>query len=335
MRDDVHENRKYAAVNPWMLLFNPSSRNGTIITRRVREQLRRHGVAAQLDWVPLQALSAVDSIPARIIVIGGDGTINAAAEWLLRREHSCPLGIVPAGTGNNLARGLGLPLETGAAMRVAFAETVGPGGSFLRGIDGIAYQGGSGDGSSRVIVQTAALGYPAHVASRYDELRRRPLFRGLCRPVGPHVYRLLALLGLWAQKRREQGGESLLELECRLPGETLKETVFAIFIGNERSLGGNFYPCPQALLDDGKVDLCFVRAGTGKSYLKLFQQILKGTHLSLEETIVYRQTQGPVDLRLSAPSELLADGDLWLKDSQFHLEVLPGRFEVLTSGTGR
>ncbi len=308
----------------WMVLFNPSSRKGASVSGRVRERVASLGVDIQLDWLPISELKRVDSSPERIITIGGDGTINAAAQWLLESDHDCPIGIVPAGTGNNLARGLGLSLDLDHALKCALGD--GP----VRRVDAVVYQGGSEDRTRRVIVQTGALGYPAHVASRYDELRKGRLFRALCRPAGPYVYRALALLGLAAQKRRERRGENLLELECSMPGETLKETVFAVFIGNERSLGGNFHPCPKATLDDGQVDLCLVRAGTGESYLKLFQKIVKGEHLGLEETIVYRQTRGPVELRLSDSSELLADGDLWLKDRAIRLEVVPRRFQVLS-----
>src|SRR5678816_4908666 len=62
-------------------------------------------------------------------------------------------------------------------------------------------------------------------------------------------------------------------VQCVLPEETLEERVIAIFIGNERSLGGEFQPCPKARIDDGLMDLCFVRAGTGESYLRLFRSV--------------------------------------------------------------
>jgi diacylglycerol kinase family enzyme len=181
-----------------------------------------------------------------------------------------------------------------------------------------------------VVIQTAALGFPAKVAWRYAALRQHSVFRHLARPAGPYVYQLLAYLGLATQKRRERRDENLLQVKCTLPGEPFEETVFAIFIGNERSIGGNFHPCPLAEVDDGQLDLCFVRAGTGQSYLELFRALTRGEHLALNETIVYRQTQGPVELELSLPCSFLADGDLWVKDKRFRLEVLPRRFEVVT-----
>jgi diacylglycerol kinase family enzyme len=115
-----------------------------------------------------------------------------------------------------------------------------------------------------------------------------------------------------------------------MPGETIDEKTFAVFIGNERSLGGNFFPCPRAEVDDGKLDLCLVRAGTGASYFDLFRRIARGDHLALERTVVYRQTPGPLEIGLSKPSPFLADGDLWVTSNRFVLRMLRHRFEVIT-----
>ena len=308
----------------WIVLYNPNSRRGASVARRARpriESLRPPGTNGVV-WIPLAELKDLRASPERILAVGGDGTVNAAASWLNERGVACPIGIVPAGTGNNLARGLGLPLDLEPALELA----CGP--PSVRAVDGVLYAGGSG-GEKRLMVQTAALGYPAHIAAKYDTLRRGALLRTLFKPVGPHVYRLLAFAGLVAQKWRERRGEALLEVECRMPGETLRETVFAVFIGNERSIGGDFHPCPRAELDDGRIDICLVRAGTGASYLKVFKAFVRGEHLAIDRTIVYRQTEGPLEIMLSEPSELLADGDLWLKDRQFRFEVLPRRFQII------
>ena len=316
--------RTIPAVDFWMLLHNPGSKKGARVARRVRARLAGGGDEGrpEIRWVALKDLAAQEDLPGRILAVGGDGTVNAAAQWLLDREADCPLAIVPAGTGNNLARGLAIPLDTESALRVALA------GERRRALDAIVYSADS-DGRRRVMIQTAAVGFPADIASRYDALRRRALPRLLLAPAGPYIYRLLALAGLARQRGLERRGENLLDVRCRLPGEEIREKVFAVFIGNERSLGGNFHPCPRAEVDDGAVDLCFVRAGTGEGYLKLFQRVVRGEHLALEKTVLYRQSKGPIEIELSAPSTLLADGDLWVTGCHYRLEVIPGRFGVI------
>lgn len=307
----------------YTVLFNRRSREGA----RAERCLRRPGSDSlagpdvHLEWVPLTELERTSATPDRVVVVGGDGTINAACDWLFRTGHSCPIGVVPAGTGNNLVRGLGLPLDMTAAYRLALT------GTETRPLDAILYRA-EGDRRQRLIVQSAALVFPAEIASQYDRLRRHPALRWLFRPLGPYVYRLLALLGImrrtWNEKRMK-----LLRTGIRLPGEDLDETVLALFIGNERSLGGEFQPCPEARVDDGRLDLCLVRAGTGASYLRLFRSIARGAHLAETDTVLYRQTPGPVDIRLDVPSWMLADGDLWVSSHRFHLDLLAGGFRFV------
>ena len=311
----------------WIVLHNPEAKGGRRVLRAAKPLIDARPTP-ELRYVSLRELGDAARSDSdrqeigRLLVVGGDGSINCAAEWLRKRELSIPLGIIPGGTGNNLARGLGLPLETEAAVRVATGK--GP----VRSIDSIRYRGR--DGEAKLFVQTGALGFPADVAERYDRLRRRSLWRTLFRPFGPHVYRTLALLGLRGQRQRERRGERLLEVELRLPnGECLKETVLAIFLGNERSLGGNFVPCPKAELDDGQLDICMVRAGIRVPYLKTFQRVGRGEHLDMTEAVVYRQSEGPLELALSEEAGLLADGDLWVRSDSFRFEVLPKSVEVM------
>ncbi|MBI4582802.1 MAG: hypothetical protein HY717_02040 [Planctomycetes bacterium] len=308
-----------------LIVFNPASRRGRYACRQVQKIISSRGeeLSRRLQWIPLSELSALEAVSAeRVIAIGGDGTINAAAAWLLGTGGQAPLAIIPAGTGNNLARGLGIPLELQRAIELAL------GGRHLRPLDAARFETGP-DRRSALMVQTSALGFPAEIAARYDRLRRHPLLRWLFAPAGPYVYRLLALSRLKAEKRKEERGESLLRLKATLPGEELEETVLAVFVGNERSTGGNFLPCPKAEVDDGKLDLCLIRAGTGESYLRLFRKVVRGEHLALERAVVYRQSAGPLELRFTAPVPILIDGDVRLQSDAYRLEVLPARFRVV------
>ncbi len=124
-------------------------------------------------------------------------TANAAVSWLVSRGWECPIALVPAGTGNNLASGLGIPLASEAALEIALR------GRRLRALDAFAYRAGD-DPSVRYIVQTSALAYPAEMAGWYDSLRRRAVLRALLRPLGSGVYRLVGICGLVREKLRER-----------------------------------------------------------------------------------------------------------------------------------
>lgn len=309
----------------WLVVHNPRARAGACRFAGMRAELEARAPCDDLRHISLGQLADLEADPDRIIVIGGDGTVNGTVEWLVRRDRRCPVAIIAGGTGNNLAAGLGIPRDPEAALEVAVS------GARVRSLDVVSYRVAPED-RPRVILQSGALGFPAQVASRYDRLRRRPLWRALLRPLGGGVYTLLAFLGLLAQKRRERRGENLLEIEVRFPaGTSWREKAIALFIGNERSLGGGFVPCPEARVDDGKMDLCLVRAGTGASYVRTFRQVRRGEHLDRTETVLYEQSAGPVEILLSHPQPLLSDGDLWIEGRSFRLDLLAGALEVVVA----
>jgi diacylglycerol kinase (ATP) len=232
------------------------------------------------------------------------------------------LAIVPAGTGNNLFKGLGLSFPLEEAYRIALF------GNETRTIDVVEIRAGR-DGEKIFMVQTSALGFPAKIAGQYDRLRKSPFLRRLVAPFGNSAYTLLSLGGLASQKVHEWRGKGLLQVRFSMPGEELQETVLAIFLGNEKSIGGGFVPCPGALVDDGLMDLCYLRAGTRASYLKILHDVRQGKHLSARETVVYRQTPGPVELEISSSIPLLVDGDLPVESDRYRFTLLPKRLAVV------
>ena len=308
-----------------LIVENRASRRGKRVAAALRRQLEERSSAASVEWATISRLGDAGTPERRVLAVGGDGTVNAVASWLEERRQRLPLGIVPAGTGNNLARGLGIPLDTDLACRVALeSEETAP-------LDALAYTDGAA-GAARLMIQAGALGFPADVALRYDRLRRNPAFRFVAAATGTYIYLALALTGVARQRWRERRGLPHLNIRCEIDGETLDEDILALFIGNEKSLGGGFLPCPRARVDDGKIDLCVVRAGSGRSYLRLLARVSRGEHVDLDDCIVYRQTAQPVEMRLSRPAPFLADGDLWLHDDRYRLEVLPGRFDIVVDG---
>lgn len=306
-----------------LVLCNTRALRGSSIVAKLNESSGPGRCTPRdLRCVALDELRDVREPPERVIAVGGDGTVNAAVSWLVARGWDCPIAIVPAGTGNNLASGLGLPFSPRAALELALR------GQRTRVVDGFAYEADD-DPAVRYVVQTSALGYPAEMAGWYDYLRRRAVLKTLIRPLGSAVYRLIGISGLVREKIRERLGRKPLEVIADLPGERLELAVSAIFLANERSLGGDFIPCPRARFDDGLADLCLVRARAGVPYLKLFRSISRGEHLAFEQAVVYRQTPGPLELRLSSPSPFLVDGDIWTCADRYRVEVRPALFRIV------
>ncbi|MEE8141652.1 MAG: diacylglycerol kinase family protein [Planctomycetota bacterium] len=318
---------KAGSEHPITVLFNPKARTGSRVLPRLRSIAAE--LASELRWVALEELAELREAAGRLIVVGGDGTVNAACRWLLDHGATIPLAIVPVGTGNNLARGLRCPLNPETAFRQALVS------HRTRPLDVIRIESEENT-PAQLMVQSAALGFPARIAERFERLRKHRAFRFLFRPSGPSVYRLLSVPSLLSQifSRRDRS----LTVRLSLPKENFEETALAIFFGNEGSMGGNFLPCPRAQLDDGLLDICIVRDQRAFRFLPLFRRVMRGEHLELTEEVVYRQSEGPIEVHLAEPAPLLIDGDLPLICRHYKLEVLRHRIQCIVStdaATGR
>lgn len=157
---------------------------------------------------------------------GGDGTVNEIGSALVGSDAT--LAIVPSGSGNGLARELGVPLDPAAAFQVMFEGR-------SRLID-------AGELDGHLFFNIAGIGLDAHVAHRFAEggLGRRGFIRYLelaAREVAsftPHEYALTA------------------------DGRDLNVRPLLIAIANARQYGNGALIAPEALLDDGKLDLVVV-----------------------------------------------------------------------------
>jgi YegS/Rv2252/BmrU family lipid kinase len=157
---------------------------------------------------------------------GGDGTVNEVARALAGTGTA--LGVVPAGSGNGLARELGLPWDPVQALGVAL-------GRRERVLD-------VGDVEGRLFVNVAGIGLDAEVAARFNA--RRGGRRGL----GPYVW---------------MGARELLryrarEYTIRVGDETWREEAIAVVCANGRQYGGGAVVAPTARPDDAQLDLVVV-----------------------------------------------------------------------------
>src|SRR6266545_2249579 len=160
--------------NRILFVHNPGSRRGKAASAEVKAHLARGDLVLEAAWVSLGDLprwSSPDPPPTRVVAVGGDGTVNGVGAWLLNSGLAADLAIVPGGTGNNLAAGLGIPRDRAQTMEIAVR------GGRKRRIDALRYRPREdpalpgGDLPSRFIIQAGAWGFPAEIAGRYAALR--------------------------------------------------------------------------------------------------------------------------------------------------------------------
>lgn len=174
------------------------------------------------------ARAAVARGAALVVAWGGDGTVNEVAGVLAGQPAA--LGIVPAGSGNGLARALGLPRRPAAALRVALS---GP----ERRVD-------VGELGGHRFVNVAGVGFDAHVAARFNA---RPAGRR-----GPAPYFALVAREVFRYRPRTY--------RLRLEDESLELAALLIAWANAPRYGGLAQIAPDARPDDGVLDLVAVAA---------------------------------------------------------------------------
>lgn len=285
------------------LLANPIARAGISAAERAAERLRAHGIRTTLisggsarESSELLAAALELGVDA-VLVAGGDGTVHLAVQQLA--HTGIPLGIVPAGTGNDLATTVGLrDMDAGGAADAVIAGRT-------RTIDLARIE--RPDGTSTLYATVLASGFDSKVNDRANRMRW---------PQGALRYRialLIEFLRLRAEPYR-------LELESE-DGDTQHVTgdLLIAAVGNGGTYGGGVPICPGADPSDGVLDVTIVRpAGRLHLLLRLLPRVYRGTHESAPEVSTYRVRA----VRVDAPEvTAYADGD--------PMGALPVRVEVV------
>ncbi|WP_408633127.1 diacylglycerol kinase [Mycobacterium hippophais] len=215
-----------------------------------------------------------------LVVAGGDGVISLALQALALGD--VPLGIVPAGTGNDHARAFGVPTGDPEAA----ADIVVDGRTETIDLGRIDDAGGAAKWFGTVM----AAGFDSLVSDRTNRMRW---------PHGRMRYNVamvaeLSRLRLLPFRLTFDDGE-----------ETITDLTLAAF-GNTRSYGGGMLICPDADHTDGLLDITMVHSASRSKLIRLFPTVFKGTHVGLAEVTTARARRVHVD---SPGINAYADGD--------------------------
>jgi diacylglycerol kinase (ATP) len=240
-----------------------------------------------------------------VVAAGGDGTINEVVNGLVEALDSGwtgRLGVIPLGTGNDFAGGLGLPEEAGAALEVAVSGAP-------RAVD-VA----SVNGRHFVNVSTGGFGVTSSEGVAEDAKRL----------LGPWAYLVTGvrmfvdLTASWARFTMPDG--------AAYEGEVL---LYAV--GNGKRTGGGNRVTPRALLDDGQLDVLIVPAMPRIDFLALLPDLRSGNHLDRSSVRYFRTPSLVVESEVTL--SVNADGEP-VPGDRFEYGVAPRKLVVMVPRPG-
>ena len=190
----------------------------------------------------------------RIVAVGGDGTIPEIVNGLLGADVPASIGVVPVGSGNDLARSLALPVDGAEAWKAAIG----------RGTTRIDVARATGaDSRERWFASAGGIGFDAEVARAMVD--RRGWQRGR---VG---YLATALVQLRGFANRQ--------VCITIDGEPIELTILLVAVTNGAYYGGGMHIAPGARVDDGLMDLCIVGDLGRAAALRQIPNLYRGRHV--------------------------------------------------------
>lgn len=314
------EKQHRAVATHAAVIYNPVATNVNALREVFTRQEGTSGLgptqffatSAAEDAALVCTRDALGGDPSVIIAMGGDGTIRAVVEAMQGRN--IPLGIIPTGTGNLLARTLGVPLlDTKRAVHVAL-------NGVDRAIDTVtADLELDGVTRSHVFLVMAGIGLDADMAAETDgRLKKRIGWLAYVAPIAQSVGR-----------NRQHDAEVIIDGD-----ERHSISAHTMIVGNCGSLPGNLLLLPEAIIDDGYLDAVVLRPKGPGGWAQIWSRLavggvlhrVKGGRQILRAAPTFRAlryTQAKtLELRLTSPQRIELDGDSFGDVSTLRVSVV-------------
>jgi YegS/Rv2252/BmrU family lipid kinase len=252
--------------------------------RVVRTENLEHGVSEA------RRAAAAGEVP---VVMSGDGLVGQIGGALA--DTATPMGILPGGRGNDLARVLSIPSEPAGAVAVL--------------ADGHERQIDVGEANGRRFLCIASAGFDSEANRIANEAR---LIKGNL----VYAYAALRTLAAWKPHR----------FTVIIDGEPTECFGYSVAVANSRAYGGGMFVAPNAELDDGLLDIVLT-ADIGKlRFLRSLPQVFKGTQVENEQITVLEGAE--VEVSADRDFAIYADGE-HITNLPATLRVLPRALTVI------
>ncbi|MEO1247817.1 MAG: diacylglycerol kinase family protein [Pseudomonadota bacterium] len=296
--------------SPVHMILNPAARRG-LAARRIRDVLalfEREDIEVTLlesrrpGDVEKQVETLAGEGTERLVIAGGDGTVNEAVNGLMRAGSGTALGLIPVGSGNDFAKAAGIGQQwepAAAALARQLAARTEP-----RTLD-------LGRCNQRYFANGLGIGFDAVITQLAQEIRL---------PIGDLVY----VVGLVRALIR---GIVTPALRIRAEGYAYEGRATLANVANGPWLGGQFLIAPDADAGDGQLNLVLAKPVSRRRVLQLVPRLRKGLHLEAEE--VHHQPLGKLVIDCDEPLPSHLDGDVQPHARRFDIECVPGALRFI------
>lgn len=279
-----------------LLLVNPHARRGRQAQLQAVEHLQQLGFelieeSAEYPQHLSDLIRRYEHQVDLVIIASGDGTINAAIEGLL--DTHLPLGILPVGTANNLARSLDIPTSLPAACQVIA-------GDYIRPID-------LGCVNGKYFFNVAGIGLSAEI--------NRQVSKALKRHWGVLAYAFTAVQVLWRSRP--------FHAEIRNSTESISVKAIQISVCNGRYYGSGLVVAEDAQIDDQRLDVYCIEIAHRWEIIRLIPAMMRGKVVKGVRTLQGQEIQ----VLTSRPRPIDTDGEVTLH-TPAHFRVLPHALRV-------
>lgn len=290
-------------MKKYLFVINPIAGSGKAKAMKsiIEEVMNENKIDYKIVFTskPKEATYIASSFDYDVIVaVGGDGTVNEVTSGLLDREDIV-LGIIPAGTGNDLSRSLNLPQDPKEAIE--------------RVLNGKVSKIGVGQSNGHNFLNISSVGFDVAVLINNEIIRKK---------VKSKLSYIIAVIYTLLKYKKSK---VIIDIE----GQVYHRNLFLLAIGKGKYYGGGMMIIPNANPYDDYLYVCLVKDVSNLKALTVFPLIFKGRHLEYTKYVDIFKAKN-IRIINQSPTLLNVDGEILEEESEVSFKIIDKKISIIS-----